>query len=691
MPSNNFAALKENNAVKKIYLLRMNPARDITDDLVLDAGSIYECTINLKVNKVTLNGVELTKVDNLTADKQYTFNESTGELRVYTLSAPGDDFTFIAYHYLFFTDDQFRYVPQTPTDSATVTREWEPRLFGGIDFSQSVENIIQGTLSIAYSAIKLKNNDAYFQNFLGFNESFYNKKIELWLCLDTVDNIKKVYEGVVTEVLIDSETASFKVEDILSRLQQPASFGTPTNYQYYNDDASIGITVSPNKAGTVVPFIIGRFSKYALINAAIATRPNARKLDPESLLEAICITYSATISGTTNRAWGLCLSYDSVPLVFPTLSSMTVDNSDANCTKIHTITPAINFDYIFVGDQMAFVNGGSSKYLDIIEVDYVNSFIYVEKDAGLTSAWQCSADTVTTSVFLQRAGVNTRLRQGRDYGIFNAMVDSVGGGDFKTMVYLFFNNNFETALGIPDLDPINDRIVFRIRFNNWGHGEILKRALNSAGIVTNDASFAQADIDLPVNCNFSVPYIDESDIRPYYGYIEDILKSTLGFLRMNSSFEVEYNLFAAPTAPAEITDSNIVRDSLNLEIKYKDITNEIIAYNAHLDAEDIVSKDPTNTPSKTLKNNRSLYLHDCNNTDRFRHVVDNIVPTLQKILAIRSERRVNYVLSTKGSNLDSQLGDEFKVVNDHALASPANEGVIVSIDGEQIIISEIPL
>lgn len=691
MPFNNFAGLKENNAVKKLFFLRVTPARDITDDLILDAGSVYKCTLDLKICKVFLNGVQFTKVETLTADKQYTFNETTGELKVYSASAPGPDFIFVAHHYLFFTDELFRYVPETPTDNTSTIREWQPRLNGGIDFSQSVENIIQGTLSIAFSGIKLKNNDAYIQKFLGLNDSFYNKKVEMWLALDEAQNIKKVYEGVVTEVSMDHETFSFKVEDMLSKLQQPATFGTPSNYQYYNDDVSAGFTISPNKKGTPIPFLIGRFSKYALINAANAGRPTARKLDVDSLLEATCISYNATISGTNNRAWGFCLSYDTIPLIFPTLRTMSVDNSNANYTRVYAISGASDFDYIFTGDQITFVKGASFKYLEIIDVDYVNGYVYLEKDAGLDNTWFYTTQYFNASVFIQKAGVTTRLKQDRDFGIYNAIVDDVSGTGSKSFIYIVLFNNIEATLGISNIDPVNDRVFFRLRLQKWGHGEILKRALNSAGIVTNDASFAQADVDLPVNCNFTVPYLDETDIRPYYGYIEDILKSTLGFLRVNPNFEVEYNLFKAPTAPAEITDSNIVRDSLSIEVKYKDITNEIIAYNAHLDAEDLVSRDPLNTPSKTLKNNRTLYLHDCNNTDRFRHVLDNIVPTLQKILAIRSERRVNYVLSTKGSNLDSKLGDEFKVVNDHALPAPANEGVIVSIDGEQIIISEIPL
>lgn len=690
MPSNNFSDLKSNNALTKIFFIRMNPGKDITDSLDLISANLYKCTLKLKVNKVQLNGIDLAKVSNPTADKQYSFNEETGELKIFSVNAPSDSFVFIAYHYLFFTNDKFRYTYETPTDSTKVTREWQPRILGEVGFSQTVENIIQGTLSIASSSLKFKNNDSYFQNFLGTNDSFYNKKIELWIALDEVRNVKKVFEGVVTQIALDHDSVDLQVEDLLSKLQQPATFNTPSEYQYYNDNASIGFTIPPNKKGTVIPFLIGKFSKYALINANNAGRPNARKLDIDSLLEATCISYNATISGTNNRIWGLCLSYDSIPLIFPTLRTMTVDNSNANYTKISNISGTSDFGFIFVGDQITFIKGASFKYLDIIEVDYVNEYVYLEKDAGLDNTWFYSTQYFNASLFIQQGTTSTRLKQDRDFTIYNASVEGIGTAGSKCFIYVLLGNNIETTLGISNIDPVNDRIYFRIRLSNWGHGEILKRALNSAGIATNDASFAQADIDLPVHCNFTVPYVDETDIRPYFGYIEDILKSTLGYLRINSNFEVEYKLFSPPTSPAKITDSNIEKGSLSVEVKYKDIATEIIAYNAHLDAEDIISRNPLVTPSKTLKNNRSVFLNDVVNVDRFRHVVDNIVPTLQKILAIRSKRRVNYVMSTHGVNLDSQLGDEFKVVNDHALSSPSNEGVIVSIDGDRIIISEIP-
>lgn len=692
MTSNNFDLIKNNNSIRKNYLVRMNPARDVTDSLTPSGSNKWSCTIDLAVNMVTLNGVKMASSIIVNSAGKYNYNSITKLLTIYSGEVPGENCVVIVYHYLFFTNDFFRYISQDPISiSFSQLREWQPRLIGNPSFSQTVENIIQGNLSISSSTIQLKNHDNFLKDYLGMNDSFYNKPIEVWLMLDGASNIKKIFEGVMTEISTDSDSATFQVKDILSKLQQPAVFGTPSEYQYYKDSAVSGFTVTPNKSGGAIPLILGKFTNYSLLNAALSALPLARKLDPESLLEAQCTLYSSTLSGTTNRAWGMCLSLNPIVTAGGTVKSIFIDNSNAQYTKLTFSFPGSVFDDLFIGDQVRLTNMVTYSYLEILYVDYVGKILYLEKNATPTSAWFYEGYASNVSVYLQKNGVNYRLKLEKDFNIGNTAIDDTNGTGVKSFVYLVLFNNLETTLGISPIDPTNDRILFRCRFENVGHGETIKRALDSAGIKTNGASFAQADLDLPVNCNFSIPYFDETETRPYYGYIEDILKSTLGYLRLNSSFEVEYKLFRAPVTTEEITDVHIEKNSLGVEVKYKDLVSEIIAYNSHFNAEDISSKDPTNTPSKTLKNNRSKFLHDFNNTERFRHVLDNIVPTLQNILAIRSERRVNYVMRTHNRNIDSMLGDEFIISSDKALASPANTAVIVSIDEEKLILSEIPL
>ena len=371
---------------------------------------------------------------------------------------------------------------------------------------------------------------------------------------------------------------------------------------------------------------------------------------------------------------------------------MSVDNSNASYTRIFGIAGPDPFDGLFIGDQITFVKPGTGyKYLNILYVDYVNKYVYLEKDAALDGSWYFTAADYIVTAFIEKDGSYTRLKQDRDFIVGNTFVNSVDDVDGKNFIYMALNTNLETTLGIGTIDPVNDRIFFRIRFANLRHGDVLKYALKSAGIQIDEPSFDQANIDLPINCNFQIPYINESDINPYYKYIQDILKSTLGYFTLSDSFTVKYKLFKLPTGTETIDETYIEKDSFSFEVKYRDITTEIIAYNLHLNAEDITTKSTTVTPSKTLKNKRSLYLHQYNNTDQLVHVVDNIVPTLQKILAIRSQRRVNYNMRTNNINLDTKLGDEFRIDHPQTLTTFSEAVVVISKDGEEIVLADMPL
>lgn len=689
-----FESAKDTNLVKKNYFVRISPGIDLTDKLLNAGANTYQATLpGYIVHNILFNGVSLTEVTDVpNAHMEYSFNRSTGLLVIYSTIAPSADNVFVGFHYLFFTNDIFRYHWEQPNDPAAPVVEWSPRLLNDLSFAQTIENVIEGVLSISSSSINLKNQDAFLQDYLTIHDSFFNKQIEVWLALDEDVNAKKIYEGIITDLRIKDGTAILSVQDIFAKLKQPATFGTPSEYLKYNSSTKTGWAVSPNKAGVNVPMIVGKFSTYELENAKLSALPKARYLIKESLLEAACINYSSTLLQTNNRNWGLCLSFGSVSAPFYVLKGMTVDNSNASYTRVYNIAAPDPFEGLFIGDQITFIKPASGyKYLNILWVDYTNKHVYVEKDAGLDGSWYFTAADYVVTAFIEQNGTFTRLKQDKDFVVNNTAVDNIDGQDAKNFIFMSLNSNLETTLGISTIDPVNDRIYFRIRFGNIGHGETLKKALKGAGISINEASFDQADIDLPVNCNFQIPYVNEADINPYYNYIQDILKSTLGYLSLDDNFNVTYKLFSAPVGTESITETNIERGSFGIEIKYRDITSEIIAYNLHLAAEDITTKSATVTPSKTLRNNRSLYLHQYNNTDQFVHVIDNIVPTLQKILAIRSKRRVNYTMRTKNINLDTKLGDEFLIDHPQTLTTFTEAVVVISKDGDEIVLADMPL
>jgi hypothetical protein len=122
---------------------------------------------------------------------------------------------------------------------------------------------------------------------------------------------------------------------------------------------------------------------------------------------------------------------------------------------------------------------------------------------------------------------------------------------------------------MPDLNPQIMLVAYKVKplHSDQLHGSILKKILESAGLTVNSSSITAMNTLFSVNGAFSIPYFDEDDYNPYYKYIEDLLQSTLGYIFLNNSFEIEYELFSTPSSTSEITETDINLNSYNINIK----------------------------------------------------------------------------------------------------------------------------
>ena len=105
--------------------------------------------------------------------------------------------------------------------------------------------------------------------------------------------------------------------------------------------------------------------------------------------------------------------------------------------------------------------------------------------------------------------------------------------------------------------------------------------MESSGLTVNTASITQADSDFSSEVVFSIPSFNESDVNNSKKYLENILKSTMGFVSLNNDFEIEYHLFKTPSNGSSITDVDKKKSSMSIEISYLDIVQQIIAYNTN--------------------------------------------------------------------------------------------------------------
>ena len=201
------------------------------------------------------------------------------------------------------------------------------------------------------------------------------------------------------------------------------------------------------------------------------------------------------------------------------------------------------------------------------------------------------------------------------------------------------------------------------------HGATLKFLLNKLDLDIKLSTFDDADIALAVNTNFSIPFFDSEDYSEYYTYIEKILESTLGYLRINENFEFEYHLFSAPNSTDEINDTDIVKKSYSVSIDYTNIIYQFIAYNPHCNVADFPDS------SASAKTKKVKFLHGIQKTVRFQHVLEDIASRVSAHSGLRAERKALYSFATKVKNLTSLLGDNFKLKKQGILGNESEKNI----------------
>lgn len=643
-----FSALKQVQASKKFLMVRLKPARYVNDDLTLVSGLDYTMSFPYDVADVQENGSTVT----------YTYNESTEVLNVTLTGAPSSSNIVIVYYYIYYTGERVRTVGKNPESPTTDLRDWEPRLKSTPQFSQSIENILNGVLSISSSSLTLINNDSEFEQYLTGNDSFYNKQVEIWQCLDDITNIQKVFNGVVTGVNVDRKTVNIGLKDNLASLNVPCLMGDDEVY-FTNDHFT---AVDPNKDGFPVRYIIGTASRYKLHPETVTNLTTAQHLDVSSLNEAVCTNFTTDLTTSNNREYGCCRVSSNGFENFGFTPS-NIDNTDPNFTRLDgTAAQVAKFN---IGDTFV-VSGSGTYYCRTLYVDRTNNYVYVTKQAGMiTTDVVNSNDCPAISI---DDGVNAyHCLYGRDY---TATVSALASGN--KYLKIDFVNNFEASHALTVLDPQTMTVGYRVKPSqaNQKHGTVLKSILDKAGLTTNAASFSSADTAFAVNANFSIPYFDESDYGEYYSYVELLLQSTLGYILLNNSFEIAYNLFDTPSSSTAITDTDIIENTYKIAIDYNDIVTQVVAYNPHYSNSEFNS-----VSSATGSSLKAEHLHGVRVTTRFRHVLEDYSSKITDVINIRSERFARYSMVTKSLNYDSILGDDILLSKNGILGNDSTKSV----------------
>lgn len=592
----------------------------------------------------------MTQVGSNPSPGQYSFAENSGALVVAPTISPLTTNVLIAFYYLFYTTDRVQTIGTDPEDSTTDTRDWESKVITSPGVNQSIENQFEGFLSINSSQLEIINDGNDFGAYLGRYDSFNNKEVRIWNCLDEVSNIQKAFIGKVTGLNVSPRKITLKIEDNFSAIKEPATMGDSKEFSYWNlQDYSNMYKESNN---TPVRFFVGSVSRYKTIRSTGHGIEDALRLEPESLNKAVCTNFNSSIGTTVNRTWGIG-RVPSTGINQRVHSIQTYSQQDVDHTRFTIATHS----EIFIGDtgHVTSILAPGTDYFRVVKVDSANSYVYTQKLSvySFTHFHTHGVDMVVEQN-TEDNNYDFYPMPSRDFTVQKASTDS--GNSYISVT---FSNGFESNLtSMTALDPTQHKVYFKIKpnYTEQTHGKILKYILQKVGGFTlNDASFTTADTDLVTNVNFSIPRFQELDYHPYHKYIGDILESTLGFIKINRDFELEYKISSALVSTGtEISDIDITKDSFSAEVDYDDIITGIVAENPHYLASEHASLSSTGTDSPV-----SRFLHGVTRNIRFEHVLESVATSIRRIFSIRKERRVTYDFETETVNLDSVLGDDF--------------------------------
>lgn len=664
---NNFATLKLNQASEKFYLIRIVPRRVVNDDLVSIGGGKYTITFPYPIKAVKANATSLSLVTTVANPGEYSFDESTNLLTVY--STPSASNIIVVHYYLFYTGGRYRVVYEDPENTSTTLRNYQPKIKTNPTINNSIENVIVGNLAISSSSLGITNADGEFQEYLTDDDSFYKSEIKIWLCIDSIDNIQKIYDGRVSSLSISPDEVTINFDASLTNLLEPAFFGDAKSEVYWTIDDFANL--DPNANNTPIPYFVGKASRYQTIPDTTIAYTNAQRLNPETLYRAVNTNYSTNVSTTTNRNWGIGRASGDGFVQFGFTPS-AISNADPNYTRLTGTSGEIA--KFRIGDSMVITQSAVDYYARVIDIDLVNNYLFISKVAAISYPGAVVGSNNCPSLVINGQAGTYYLLYGRDY---TASVATTSGGNKYLSVTLV--NNFEANhVGLVTFDVGSYSLLFRIRpdTTNGKHGAVLKKLLESAGLTVNAASVTAANAAFAGNIACSFPYFDEFDFKNYLEYLQDILSATLGYISLNNSFEIEYHLFDAPTGGDSTTDIDIKENSFKSTIKYQDLIDQIIAYNPHASSdEDLYNTSAT--PSVTETSLRAKHLHNISKTTRFRHILDNINDRLVKILGVRSNRYCEYSFTTKALNLDSMVGDNLLLVTNGILGNSSSKDLVI--------------
>lgn len=687
-----FTEEKQKQSSDRFVLARLEPARDITGDLVLVSGGTYQATFSEfdNVSKVEREGATLTEVTTITGNDEYTFDEDTGLFTVQLASAPNETTNvLILFHYLYLTTERGRYFaedPLTAVSSGNPTRFWEPRIERSPTIEESYKNIINAVMTIKASSLSIINPDQYLNPFLTKKDSFKNKTLTIWIGIN--DELEKIFTGPMNDISLSDNRATVRFRDAFSKINQLATYGGDIEDIYYTRSQYTDIDPRREDTPKVHVIGVGTPGKTIPFGSASSTSTLAFPDKSRAVLDGFNlgtnIDYATSTATTGNRDFHLFRSVST--LVDQSVSGLVRQTTSVirGDTVHHYFFSSHN---LRVGQTFKWDDGGGPYYAI---VHHVGTYDISGSDYNVMVANNGSlnlSDPLMTDI--------------NDFDPLKSLVvirAQDTGGTFSTYSDNFLKqedqytltevtspyptaNNVEVELDSAiSFDVDSDSVYWSAEFNNFsgfgslGHSRAIRFLLNTLEIDTNDTSFSAAQTALPLEIRMQVPKFGTTELPLYREIIEDISGSALTYLSQNEDGEAEIGVLESPVAGSTRDDSLVISGSQSVGYGYNDIYQTINYSNRHA-----FIRQEQDVEIEETSDNRSIRLHGENRTFEFEHVLDDISTRIGAHLELRSSRQATYSYTVATEDIDTDLGEDITLESDKITPTGSENVKITSI------------
>ncbi len=656
-------------AIGKTYI-RLEGSRDITDDLVLDTGLVYDLTFARKVYLIEQD-ISATSTPNWSS-KSFT---QTGSAVSVTLSyAPSSTYPVIVYFYLFLTDSTVAYEKLDITTGDVV--EWLPLLLDSPSKTQDIGNAIEGKLSVSISDFTFINDKSIF-DLIDDKTSFYNKTAKVWSNFGG-SSIESFFQVKIAAFVVQTKTIKVSMRDNLHMLNSTFTMDDDNDENYFTEFETKG-------KNRPVPFFWGRSSPY---KSASSTAGSTRAIglaapvyDKENAIK--CIPRWG-IAGASASIWWVCRTdgFNTANISFTPISNpigatwATITVADDDLCRV------------FCGQKQAqAVFADASSWTVDVEI--------LDIDAGTVRISYGSAFTAALSTFAMKRQVflftdHPDFDDGGAYWYastwFNTPQATAGGNEIMTITNLHAPNVGNSG-GLLYLD-INRHDLYAVTANttHYKSGTVLEQIANAHGLSVNSAGVTDLDTPTDNEVYMMVPARNKTTYPKVIDVLGDILRSNFAYMYVEDDGTLNCKRIDTDQTPTTtLTDSDIIADSIKIEYESRDIKVRLKTQN-HLKYDLPSSFSMEETAIADVEKR----LHGVDKTYDYINVIRNQGNATAYRLRQQSRPRIAVVLRLPASFRTINIGDKIKLVSVD-LENFKSEYMMVTRVTKTVVFTEIKL